>query len=92
MSKRDDHRVIAVTRQGTEITETIAEELAAEAERGYDLSLGRRRGRPSLDQGTSPRVTFRMSAELQERARHRAEQEGKTLSELARDALAEYVR
>jgi predicted HicB family RNase H-like nuclease len=92
MSKRDDDRVIAVTKQGTKITEKIADELAAEAERGYDLSLGRRRGRPSLDDGISPRVTFRMSAELQQRARHRAEQEGKTLSELARDALAQYVQ
>ena len=66
--------------------------LAAEAERGYDLSLGRRRGRPSLDQGVSPRVTFRISGGLQERARERAEREGKSLSELARDALTEYVK
>ena len=84
--------MIAVTKLGTEITEKIADQLAAEAEQGYDLSLGRRRGRPSLNEGVSPRVTFRITGELQERARQRAEQEGKTLSELARDALAEYVK
>jgi predicted HicB family RNase H-like nuclease len=92
MSKSDDDRAIAVSKSGTKITEKIAEELAAEAERGYDLSLGRRRGRPSLDQGVSPRVTFRITGGLQERARERAEREGKSLSELARDALAEYVK
>jgi hypothetical protein len=92
MTKRESERVIAVTKRGTPITQELADELAAEAERGYDLSLGRRRGRPSLDEGVSPRVTFRITGELQERARLRAEQEGKTLSELARDALAEYVK
>jgi predicted HicB family RNase H-like nuclease len=92
MSNPDEHQVIAVTKLGTEITEKIADQLATEAEQGYDLSLGRRRGRPSLNEGVSPRVTFRITGELQERARQRAEQEGKTLSELARDALAEYVK
>lgn len=92
MSRPDEHQVIAVTKLGTEITEKIADQLAVEAEQGYDLSLGRRRGRPSLNEGVSPRVTFRITGELQERARQRAEQEGKTLSELARDALADYVK
>ena len=68
MSKSDEDRVIAVTKLGTEITERIADELADEAERGYDLSLGRRRGRPSLDQGVSPRVTFRVTGDLRTQA------------------------
>jgi predicted HicB family RNase H-like nuclease len=92
MSKSDEDRVIAVTKRGSKITQKIVDELAAEAEAGYDLSLGRRRGRPSLDQGVSPRVTFRITGELQSQARDRAEREGKSLSELARDALAEYVK
>jgi predicted HicB family RNase H-like nuclease len=91
MSKRDEDRIVAVTKLGTPITEKIADELAEEAERGYDLSLGRRRGRPSLHEGISPRVTFRITGELQEKARRRAAREGKTVSELARDALANYV-
>jgi hypothetical protein len=88
MKQPDKDRVVAVTTSGANITEKIADELADEAERGYDLSIGRRRGRPSLDQGVSPRVTFRITGELQERA----EREGKSLSELARDALADYVK
>lgn len=91
MSDRD--KVIAVTKDGTPITEALADELAREAEAGYDLSLGRRVGRRSLagDAGSSPRVSFRITRELQDRALERAEHEGKTLSELARDALAAYV-
>lgn len=92
MSKREPDRVIAVSKRGTKITEQVADELASEAERGYDLSLGRRRGRPSLDAGISPRVTFRITGQLQKRARQRAEKEGKTLSELAREALEQYVK
>jgi hypothetical protein len=51
-------------------------------------------GRRSLGgaAGTSPRVNFRMTAELQARAQARAEREGKTVSEIARDALEQYVR
>ena len=37
-------------------------------------------------------VNFRVTGELQARARQRARREGKSLSELARDALAEYVK
>ena len=92
MSNSEDDRVVAITKGGAKITQRIVSELAVEAERGYDLSLGRRRGRPSLDLGVSPRVTFRVTGELQERARQRAQREGKSLSELARDALAEYVK
>lgn len=92
MTKRDDDRVIGVTKSGAKITEKIADELADEAERGYDLSKWRRVGRPSLGEGVSPRVSFRITGELQERARRRAEREGKSLSELARDALAAYVK
>jgi hypothetical protein len=80
---------------GTVLTDEIADELAAEAERGYDLSTGenarRRAGRPSLAQGVSPRVTFRLTTAVQQRALARAEREGKTLSQLAREALERYV-
>jgi predicted HicB family RNase H-like nuclease len=39
----------------------------------------------------SPRVNFRTSHALHERARRRAEDEGKTVSQVARDALEKYV-
>ena len=81
-------------KDGTPLTEAIAEQLADEAEHGYDLSQGRRVGRPSLGgrAGQSPRVNFRMSDALHERALERARREGKSVSELAREALENYVK
>jgi Ribbon-helix-helix protein, copG family len=76
------------------ITDEIAEQLADEAEAGYALTPFKRVGRKSLSgaDGVSPRVNFRMTAELQARAQARAEKEGKTISEIAREALEQYVR
>ena len=81
------------SKSGTPITDKLADQLADEAEAGYDLSRGRRVGRKSLAGGVghSPRVNVRMTVELAQRARERAEREGKTLSEIARDALEAYV-
>ncbi len=82
------------TRTGAEVDSAAVDALAAEAERGYDLSEARRRrvGRPSLGtRGKSPRVTFRTTPELYRAAKRRAREEGRTLSELARDAVARYV-
>jgi predicted HicB family RNase H-like nuclease len=44
-------------------------------------------GRPSLAKGTSPSVAFRLPPELRARAAEIAASEGKTLSQLAREAL-----
>lgn len=80
-------------KSGAEITDEIAERLADEAEVGYELADAKRVGRRSLSgmSGSSPRVNFRMTAELQARAQERAEREGKTVSEIAREALERYV-
>ena len=57
----------------------------------------RRRGRPSLShtetkKGTrSPQVTVRVTPALRKRAERRAKREGKTMSEIAREALDAYV-
>lgn len=83
-----------ITPSGTVITEEIAEELAEEAERGYDISRLERRfvGRPSLGQeGVSPRVSFRASQDLYDAAWKRADKEGRSLSDLAREALQQYL-
>ena len=80
---------------GTEITPEIADALADEAERGYDLSRARGRsvGRPSLGgRGASPRVSFRTTPELYRAAQSRARKEGRTLSDLAREAVARYLK
>ena len=82
------------SKSGVPITDELAEQLADEAEAGYELTAVKRVGRRSLGGagGTSPRVNFRMTAELQARAQARAEREGKTVSEIAREALEQYVR
>jgi hypothetical protein len=82
------------SKSGVQITDEIAEQLADEAEAGYDLTPSKRVGRKSLAgaDGVSPRVNFRMTAELHADAQARAEKEGKTISEIARDALEQYVK
>jgi hypothetical protein len=82
------------TKAGTEITPEIADALAAEAERGYDLSKAkpRRVGRPSLaGAGASPRLSFRTTPDLYRAAQKRAKEEGRSMSDLAREAVARYV-
>ena len=51
-------------------------------------------GRRSLagSTGKSPRLNFRVTRDLYDHATERAQREGKTLSEIARDALENYVR
>jgi hypothetical protein len=82
------------SKSGVPITDEIAQQLADEAEAGYALTPSKRVGRKSLDgaDGVSPRVNFRVTAELQARAQARAEKEGKTISEIAREALEQYVQ
>lgn len=79
---------------GATIDSAAADALAAEAEHGYDLSTARPRrvGRPSLGPaGTSPRVSFRATPELYQAAKRRATKEGRTISDLAREAVDRYV-
>jgi hypothetical protein len=82
------------TKSGEEITPEIADALAAEAERGYDLSKAQRQrvGRPSLaGTGASPRLSFRTTPDLYRAAQRRAKEEGRSVSDLAREAVARYV-
>lgn len=81
-----------VTVKGRRLTEAGAEQLAREA-----LAEARRRnlipGRKSLTAGSthSPRVQFRVPEEVAIQAQNRARAEGKSLSELAREALLRYL-
>lgn len=74
-------------RDGTRLTDKRAEQIA-------DDVLRRRRGRPSLagNTETSPRVSFRIPEQLRRTADERARRrEGRTVSELAREALERYL-
>jgi len=52
-----------------------------------DVVKQARRGRPSLDSGRSPQVAFRLPPALRARAARVAAAEGKSVSQLAREAL-----
>lgn len=73
--------------RGRRITEEYAERAAQ-----YDPSAVRP-GRRSLSGGDvhSPRVSFRLPADLRLKAEKVAAQEGKSVSELAREALQRYL-
>jgi hypothetical protein len=84
-----------VTRSGMVVTEEIAEQMAEEIERNPPdpATLERRYvGRPSLGPaGHSPRVSFRVPPDLYKAAWARADKEGRSLSDLAREAFNRYM-
>jgi len=83
------------TKSGVDVDRALTDALASEAERGYDLTKARRRrvGRPSLaGRGQSPRVSFRATPDLYKAAKRRAKEEGRSVSDLARDAVARYLK
>src|SRR3954447_9687440 len=86
---------LGVMPSGTVITEELAEQWAEEIEKNPpDPSVLERRyvGRPSLGKaGQSPRVSFRASPKLFKAAWKRADEEGRSLSSLAREALERYL-
>ena len=83
------------TKSGTPLTKARSERLAKEAETGYDLSKATRvraqRGRPSLEVGVSPRISYRVGQGLYQQAKKKADAEGRTVSDVAREALERFV-
>ena len=83
------------TRKGTKLSKAAVEELASEAEAGYDLSKAKRQrvgpGRPSFPEGESPRISYRVAPALFDRAKKKAKAGGRTVSEVAREALQKYL-
>jgi predicted HicB family RNase H-like nuclease len=81
------------TQSGVVLTPELERELAEEAEAGYDLegAAQRKVGRPSLGRGVSPRLDLRIEPELAEALHERAEEEHRSLSAVARDALRRYL-
>jgi predicted DNA binding CopG/RHH family protein len=80
---------------GEVITPEMMEALVAEAEEGYDLSVATpvRVGRPALAGGASasPRITIRTAPQLYKAIQDRAAADGRSVSDVARDALEAYV-
>lgn len=83
------------TKNGQTLTGRHLDELVAKAEEGYDLAgWTPRRGRPSLDAASkepSPRIAVRLPPNLHRRVSSRAAGEGRTVSEVVRELLADYA-
>ena len=90
MAKKDYGR----TRSGVPVTDELVEKLAAEAEAGFDVEeiLRRRGGRPTMGSSAASVESVRLDPELGEALRERANREGRTNSELIRDALRRYLQ
>jgi uncharacterized protein (DUF4415 family) len=84
------------TKSGRPITDREIENLAAEAEAGYDvetlIARPNKRGRPTLGNAPASVESVRLDPELRRQLLDRAEAEGTTTSELIREALRRYLR
>jgi len=84
------------TKSGRPITDQDIEDLATEAEAGYDAEalIARRneRGRPAIGNAPASVESVRLDPELLRQLLERAEAEGTTTSELIREALRRYLR
>ena len=91
MSTDDDAQSNARRARHTAIRAEYADEDAAAARE--EIAQARGRGRPSLsgDPEQSPHVVVRVPAQLKKRFEQRAEQEGRPVAELAREAFERYL-
>lgn len=78
------------TINGTPVTEEQIAAWADEAETGYDVEVLKKRGRGRPGRGTEPSqvVALRLTTDEVAALDARAEREGKSRSEVIRDALA----
>jgi hypothetical protein len=81
------------TKTGRELTDADIEELADEAERGYDVDdlKRRRRGRPMLGSAPAEVVPVRMDPELKQAVEDRARDDDTTVSALIREAIRRFL-
>jgi hypothetical protein len=84
-----------ILESGEVFTEEMAEKMADEIESEDEVVWTRRIlvGRPSLDgSGISPKVSFRIPTELYESVQVLANKERRTVSEITREALENYLK
>jgi len=79
---------------GTSITDDVVEDMADEAERGYDVEeiLRRRGGRPPMGSAASSVESVRLDPELKRELLLRAAEEHISVSEAIRRAIGQYLR
>lgn len=83
------------TKSGKPIDDQLIDQLADEAEAGYDIDeiIARRgkRGRPRLGSAPSTVESVRLDPELKQRLARRAEDEGVPVSEIIRAAIRHHL-
>lgn len=83
------------TPAGRELTDEVLEEMAAEAERGLDVStaktIRRGPGRPRIGAGVGEVFPVRLEPELRGRLDAKALEEGRPSAAVVRDALVRYL-
>lgn len=82
------------TKSGKVITEEFIAELAEKAEGGFDVDemLRRRGGRPAMGSAAAEVESVRLDPELSEALHNRAAKEGRSNSDVIRDALRRYLK
>ena len=81
------------TRSGRAIDDDLVDELAAKAERGYEVDemLRRRGGRPPIGSGPASVESVRLDPELRRALAERAERDQESTSSVIRKALRIYL-
>jgi hypothetical protein len=87
-----DEKPTTPTSGGVPVTDELIDQLAAEAEAGYDVAHVRRRGRRRLGSAPAEVVPVRLDPELRDALAARAESEHTTASEVIRQALRAWLR
>jgi len=82
------------TRSGKPITEDLVAELVEKAEAGFDVDemLRRRGGRPAMGSAAAEVESVRLDPELSEALHTRAVKEGRSNSDVIREALRRYLK
>jgi hypothetical protein len=82
------------TRSGKPITDDYIEDLATRAEGDFDVDeiIRRRGGRPPMGSAAATVESVRLDPELSQALRDRAQHDGRTNSDVIREALRDYLK
>ncbi len=84
------------TSSGKPVTDELIEDLAREAEQGYEVDtiMARRgrRGRPALGDGASSVESVRLDPQMKRQLEDRATKDGVSVSHVIREALDQHLR
>ncbi len=87
----NEPRRYGFTRDGREITDELIEELADEAERGYDFPELSRRRRPRVAPSLPNRLSVRVDRDIRRELDERAAREGRSTAEVVQRAIRRYL-